>query len=321
MSRPATRLLGFLELLQGAPSVSGADVAARLGVDGRTVRRYVGALQELGIPVEGQRGAGGGYRLAPGYRLPPLMLGDDEAVAVVAGLLAVRRLGLAGAEPGLAKVRRVLPATLRRQVEALESVVAFTDAGASTIPPVGATLLVLAEGALRHRRVAATYTPPNGAPRRRELDPFGVVVHFGRWYVSARAAESGEARTFRADRLSNAVLGAPAAPPPEGFDAVAAVTRSLARVPWAHAVEVWLDASPAAIAERLPAGLAELSEDGSGTVLHMRADSLRWVAEVLAGLGCAFVVHTPEALRDEVRAVAQRLTESAAAAPRDATAR
>jgi predicted DNA-binding transcriptional regulator YafY len=316
MSRPATRLLGFLELLQSAPSVAGADAAARLGVDRRTIRRYVVALQELGIPVEGQRGAGGGYRLASGHRLPPLMLGDDEAVAVVAGLLAVRRLGLAGAEPGLAKVRRVLPATLRRRIEALESVMAFSDADAPTIPPVGATLLVLAEGALRHRRVAATYTPADGAPRRRELDPLGVVVHGGRWYVSARAAESGEARTFRADRLSDAVLGAPVAPPPEGFDAVAAVTRSLARVPWEHAVEVRLAAPVAAVAERLPAALAELAEDGDGTLLRMRADSLAWVAEVLAGLGCAFVVHAPDALRDEVGAVARRLTEAAAAAPR-----
>src|SRR3954454_11887199 len=102
MSRPATRLLGFLELLQARPSVTGAEAARALGVDARTVRRYVAALQELGIPVDGQRGTGGGYRLRPGYRLPPLMLGDDEATAVVAGLLATQRLGGAGgaAAPG-----------------------------------------------------------------------------------------------------------------------------------------------------------------------------------------------------------------------------
>jgi len=187
-----------LELLQGAPSVTGAEAARRLAVDGRTVRRYVAALQELGIPVDGQRGAGGGYRLAPGYRLPPLMLDDDEATAVVAGLLVTQRLGLAGAEPALAKVRRVLPAALRRRVEALESVVAFADGGLGAVPPVGETLLLLADAARRHRRVVATYTPASGAARRRAVDPFGVVVHGGRWYVSARDVASGEVRTFRA---------------------------------------------------------------------------------------------------------------------------
>src|SRR3954471_19932718 len=166
MSRPATRLLAFLELLQSAPAVGGADVAARLGVDGRTVRRYVQALQELDIPVEGQRGAGGGYRLRPGYRLPPLMLGDDEATAVVAGLVATQRLGLAGAEPALAKVRRVLPSALRRRVAALEAGMAFGGGGAggrgAAVPPVGDTLLALADAARRRRRVTATYTPASG---------------------------------------------------------------------------------------------------------------------------------------------------------------
>src|SRR3954454_13251886 len=151
MSRPATRLLGFLELLQGRASVTGAEAAQALGVDVRTVRRYVEALQELGIPVDGQRGAGGGYRLRPGYRLPPLMLGDDEATAVVAGLVATQRLGLPGAEPALAKVRRVLPAALRRRVEALEGALGFLDAQPGAVPPVGNDLLVLADAARRHR--------------------------------------------------------------------------------------------------------------------------------------------------------------------------
>jgi predicted DNA-binding transcriptional regulator YafY len=313
MSRPATRLLGFLELLEGRPSVTGAAAADVLGVDARTVRRYVGALQELGIPVDGQRGAGGGYRLAPGYRLPPLMLGEDEATAVVAGLLATRRLGLAGAEPALAKVRRVLPAALRRRAEALEEVLAFGDAAGVTVPPVGETLLVLADAARRHRRVRATYTPASGAAREREVDPFGVVVHGGRWYVSARDARSGETRAFRADRFSAVVLGAPAAPPPEGFDAVAAVSRSLARVPYAHAVSVRIDAPLAHVRDRIPAMMAELTPDGDGTLLRMRADSLRWVAELLAGVGAPFTVREPEALRAEVAALAESLRASAEA--------
>ncbi|WCB93168.1 hypothetical protein DSM104299_01874 [Baekduia alba] len=313
MSRPATRLLGFLELLEARPAVTGAEAARALGVDVRTVRRYVDALHELGIPVDGQRGAGGGYRLRPGYRMAPLMLGDDEATAVVAGLVATEGLGLVGAEPALAKVRRVLPAALRRRAEALEGALAFADrAGVSAVPPVGETLLVLADAARRHRRVAATYAPASGGARRRELDPFGVVVHGGRWYVSARDAESGETRTFRVDRCADVVLGAVVDPPPPGFDVVATVARSLARVPYAWAVEVRLRAPAARVRERIPATIAELTPDGDDAcVLRMRSDSLRWVAEVLASLGCAFTIMLPDELRSEVRAVAALLVDSA----------
>jgi predicted DNA-binding transcriptional regulator YafY len=314
VSRPATRLLELLELLQGSPSVGGADAARRLGVDGRTVRRYVQALQELDIPVEGQRGAGGGYRLRPGYRLPPLMLGDDEATAVVAGLVTTQRLGLPGAEAALAKVRRVLPAALRRRVEALEGALGFLDAQPAAVPPVGDALLALADAARRHRRVRATYAPASGAARSRELDPFGVVVHGARWYLSARDAVSGEHRTFRVDRLRDVVLGAPTAAPEAGFDPAAAIARSLAQVPWTFRVEVRLDASPEHVRQRIPATLAELSADGEGTLLRMRADSLRWVAEVLAGLGCAFTVHEPDELRAHVAELAALLSASARSA-------
>src|SRR5438874_10519477 len=129
MPTPAARLLELLELLQTKPLTTGREIADRLAIDGRTVRRYVEALQELGIPVEGERGVGGGYRLRPGYRLPPLMLTEDEATAVVLGLTAARRLALGdadGTDGALAKIHRVLPDALRRRVEALEATLAFT---------------------------------------------------------------------------------------------------------------------------------------------------------------------------------------------------
>src|SRR6478752_10616419 len=117
----ASRLLTLLELLQASPAITGTEIAERLDIDPRTVRRYIQALQDLGIPVEGQRGVGGGYRIRPGYRLPPLMLSDDEAVVVVLGLIGARGTALGGGdEPvdgALAKILRVLPAQLRNQVE------------------------------------------------------------------------------------------------------------------------------------------------------------------------------------------------------------
>src|SRR5436190_20124732 len=106
MPSPASRLLEVLEMLQTRPLATGREIADRLAIDGRTVRRYVATLQDLGIPVEGERGVGGGYRLRPGYRLPPLMLDEDEAVAVVLGLIAAGHQGLAAADVAQAKIRR-----------------------------------------------------------------------------------------------------------------------------------------------------------------------------------------------------------------------
>jgi predicted DNA-binding transcriptional regulator YafY len=310
MARAATRLLTFLELLEAAPSVGGRAAAERLGVDVRTVRRYAVALGDLGIPVEGQRGTGGGYRLRPGHRVPPLMFSDDEAAAVVFGLMSTQRLGLTGADGALAKVRRVLPPVLRRRVEALEAAVAFTgDAGA--VPPDPETLLVLADAARRRRAVRVHYTSADGDGRERAIAPYGVVVHAGRWYAAARDRGSGELRSFRLDRMRAAVLDEPTAPPPPGFDAVAHVERSLARIPWRWRVEVLVDAPLEELAARLPPTLAELAAAERGTLLRMRAASLEWAAQLLSGVGRPFVIHEPDELREHVQALAGLLAHAA----------
>src|SRR5437660_692589 len=124
MSHPTTRVLTVLELLQSRSKLSGADLAERLDVDRRTVRRYVSTLQELGVPVESETGRHGGYRLTPGYKLPPLMFNEEEALALILGLLASRRAGLLDAAPAiegaLAKIDRVLPDRLRGRVQAVQ---------------------------------------------------------------------------------------------------------------------------------------------------------------------------------------------------------
>ena len=142
MSHPTTRVLAMLELLQARHQLSGAELAAGLGVDQRTIRRYALRLADLGIPVTAERGRYGGYRLLPGYRLPPLMLTDDEAAAVMIGLLAAERLGqpVAGMSTALAKIQRVLPTALAERVAALRQTLGFTQyqqkaAGTSLAPP------------------------------------------------------------------------------------------------------------------------------------------------------------------------------------------
>ncbi len=312
MLEPSARLLDLLELLQARPLTTGREIADRLEIDRRTVRRYVAALQELGIPVEGQRGVGGGYRMRPGFRLPPLMLTEDEAVAVVLGLLAAERLG-ADVEEALVKLHRVLPDALRRRVEALEATLAFTEAAPSAAPVRGDTALRLAEAIRRRRRVRVRYRTFAGEESERELSPHGLVVHSGRWYLAAFDHGRADLRTFRVDRMARAaVADEPAVVPPDGFDAVAEVSRSLARVPWKWEVEVLLDLPLDQAAERIPATLAELIEAEDGTLLRMRVGSLDWMAEVLAGLDCPFTIRRPDELRASVRELAERLVASVA---------
>ena len=302
----AERVLALLEALQDRASASGPELAARLGVDVRTLRRDVASLRALGIPVEGERGRGGSYRLRPGYRVPPLMFTAGEAAAVALGLMAARRLGLE-AEGALAKVRRALPDRVRLPVESLEHTLGFTGS-VDAAPPDGETLLALADAARRGRRVVLRYTDSAGSNSEREVTPHGVVAHAGRWYVPAFDHGRGDLRALRADRAAAVRVGGAGAPVPDGFDAVAYVSRMLARVPWTHQVEVVLHTDLESAAARFPPTLAELEPLGGDTLLRLRAESLDWAAGLLAGAGCEFTVRAPDALRESLRGLADRLS-------------
>jgi predicted DNA-binding transcriptional regulator YafY len=309
---PTARLLELLEVLQTQTLTTGREIADRLGIDPRTARRYVSALQELGIPIEGQRGVGGGYRIRPGYRLPPLMLSDDEAVVVALGVLAAGRLGLTSSRQAVdgaqAKIHRVLPDGLRRRVEALETALDFTATPKAGVPVAGDALLRLADAIRRRRRLRVSYRSFSGEPSRRELSPHGLVVHSGRWYLAAYDHGREDLRTFRVDRMRRVAMRAePASDPPDGFDAVTHVTTSIARVRWPHEVEVLLDLPVGEAMRRIPATLAELVDEDGRTLLRMRVSSLDWTATVLAGLGCEFSIVKPDELRESVHALASRL--------------
>jgi predicted DNA-binding transcriptional regulator YafY len=313
MGSPTSRLLELLELLQAKSLVTGRELGERLGVDRRTVRRDVATLQRLGIPVEGERGVGGGYRLRPGYRLPPLMLTEDEATAVVLGLTAARRLALGdadGTDGALGKIHRVLPDALRRRVEALEATLAFTGNAITGEPPAGETVLLLAEAIRGGRRVRMSYRTFEGERTRREVSPYGLVVHAGRWYLAAHDHGRSDLRTFRVDRIRRAkMIDTSAVRAPDGFDALEHVSRSLAQVPWPWEVDVLLELPLDDARRRVPGTLAELSEEDGATALRMRVSSLDWAASLLAGLGCAFQVRAPEELRTSVASLSERLAE------------
>ncbi|MEV5766952.1 YafY family protein [Micromonospora sp. NPDC052213] len=320
MSHPAARVLGMLELLQSHHRLTGAELARRLSVDERTVRRYAATLAELGIPVAAERGRHGGYRLRPGYKLPPLMLTDDEAVAVLLGLLAAERLGLGTEEPAtataLAKIRRVLPSALGDRLDAVQEHLGFTlRRSTAEARPATGTLLALGAAARHRRRVRLDYRSWSGAPSRRQLDPYGLVFHAGRWYVTGHDHLRGEVRTFRLDRVGEVETGTETFVVPDGFDPVAQVTRSLAGVPYAHHVEVLLETDLATARRRVPPSVAELTESADGVLLRTRAENLDGMAQLLAGLGWPFTVLSPDALRAAVTEHARRLAGWAGRTP------
>ncbi|MFF8729472.1 helix-turn-helix transcriptional regulator [Streptomyces sp. NPDC015171] len=331
MSRPLARVLTLLELLQSGGVRSVPELADRLNVDERTVRRYAQQLVELDIPVESVRGRYGGYRLAPGYRMPPLMLSDDEALAVLLGLLAGGRSGLTAmtdtaAETAIAKIRRVLPERLRRRLDAVLGSLAFTEPpGKAAAAPEPAILLPVADAVHHHRPLSIRYTSGDGRCSERTLHPYGVVAHSGRWYVTAADLSSGEDRIFRLDRITGVRTLSGSFEPPPGIDSAKRVLTGLATVPYRHEVTLRIQGTVEQIHTRLPAGIATVAElpspVGADPVterwcrVELRADRLDWLPAVLASLDRPFVIERPDELRGLVDAFAERLADFARRTP------
>ncbi|MDQ0777689.1 putative DNA-binding transcriptional regulator YafY [Streptomyces aurantiacus] len=342
MSRPTGRVLTLLELLQSGGTRTMAELADRLGVDGRTVRRYVDQLIDLDVPVESVRGRYGGYRLAAGYRLPPLMLSDDEALAVLLGLVAGRRAGLTTAgdtasETASAKIRRVLPKHLARRLDTLMESLAFTDRpGEFAAPAPDAGVLLTVADAVRHRRpLSVRYTDRDARRSERTLHAYGIVAHAGRWYVTGRDPEIGEDRTLRLDRIADARALPGSFEAPVGPDPVQRVLSGFATAAYRHEVTLRIQGTVEQIRARLPASVAileeldveDLEEDAPTTGqdradeypaaaerwlrVELRAERLDWLPAVLASLDRPFVIEGPDELRDLVGALADRLASYA----------
>jgi predicted DNA-binding transcriptional regulator YafY len=308
MYHPTTRVLTILEMLQARPGLSGAVIAKQLEVDRRTVRRYVAMLQDLGIPIETMRGPYGGYRLRPGFKLPPLMLADDEALAVTLSLIAAQRHGMsvepAATAGALAKIERVLPDPLRERLQALRDVVAFTAAADVSRPDSG-VLMGLSLAIQRGERVQLWYQSGTAATERR-VDPYGLVFHWGRWYLAAWCHLRRAIRVFRLDRVTAMELVAESFVRPGGFDSLKYVTESLAMVPSGWKVEVLIDATLEMVERHLPPGWAVLEAVPEGVVLRGHYDPLDWIAAQLLMLNCPLTVREPPELIDALRALGKR---------------
>ncbi|XRQ15239.1 helix-turn-helix transcriptional regulator [Actinomadura welshii] len=332
---PSERLLRLLSLLQARREWSGPELSERLGVSARTVRRDIGRLRGLGYPVHAAPGAAGGYGLEAGTAMPPLLLDDEEAVAIAVGLRTAAGGAAGGAVEGigdaslraLAKLEQVLPARLRRRVNALHTAttpLSGPPAGPAADPE---TLTVLAAACRDRERIRFTYRDAAGAETRRAAEPRGLVPAGRHWYLVAYDTGRGGWRAFRVDRLT-APHPTGVRPPPRELpaaDPAAFVARSRARhAPQARAV-LTVHASAEELADRFRVTGAEVEPvDDRTCVLRTTADSLEWTALRIAYLDLDFEVQGPPELTERLTAMAARLTRATAPGddpPRDGNRR
>jgi predicted DNA-binding transcriptional regulator YafY len=312
----SSRLLTLLSLLQARRDWPGHELADRLEVSGRTVRRDVDRLRELGYPVESLTGPAGGYRLAAGTALPPLLLDDDEAIAIAVGLRTAARASVTGIEEtsvrALVKLEQVLPAHLRRRVQALSS--ATTTLSYEGGPSADPQALTLIAAACRdHERVRFAYEGRDGAKSRREVEPHSLVNVGRRWYVVAWDCGRRDWRTFRVDRLSRPAIGARFQPrelPAE--DAAAYVSQSLSARPTRYEARITLHASAEEMRKRMPRWWGPFEPLGEDRCEYRPGDdNLAWLAARLAMLDVEFEVHEPPELLEHLQALSARLARAA----------
>jgi len=300
-----TKVLAMLELLQTHGQLSGAELARRLEVHPRTVRRYVTVLEELGIPLVAERGRHGAYGLVAGFKLPPMMFTDDEALALSLGLLAARGLGLAGAAPAVAsaqaKLERVLPPSLERRLRAVDQTVQL-DLSRPVSPAGSAALAALTTAAQTQVRAHIRYLDTE-----RDVDPYGLAYRGGCWYAVGWCHLRRGLRSFRLDRIRAVRVLDVRFTRPDGFDALKHLTFSVATIPRKHAVEVVLHTGLATAQRELFAAIGILEPSEGGVLLRGQADDLKWFARELARLPFAFTIKKPRALRTALAKVAREL--------------
>jgi predicted DNA-binding transcriptional regulator YafY len=305
----SARLLQLLSLLQARPSWTGPELAERLEVTARTVRKDVERLRRLGYPVDATPGAGGGYRLGSGARLPPLLLDDDEAVAIAVGLRTVAGRGVSGTEEtsvrALVKLEQVLPARLRRRVNALQ---AYTVPFAGWGPTVDPTVLTAVAGACRDLvRLRFAYRGRDASTSRRLVEPHRLVHTGRRWYLAAWDCDREDWRSFRVDRIEAGISTDRRFEPrePPYGDAAKYVARSISSQRDRYQATVILHAPLDDVAHRVPHAVGTLEAiDDQRCLLRTGADWLGGLAVYVADIGVDFTVVEPPEFAARVRELA-----------------
>ncbi|MEV0459387.1 helix-turn-helix transcriptional regulator [Catellatospora methionotrophica] len=318
MLETSARLLKLLSLLQTPREWSGTELAGRLEVSTRTVRNDVERLRTLGYPVHASRGAVGGYRLGAGANLPPLLLDDEEAVAVAVGLRTAAAGSIAGVEDtslrALAKVEQVLPVRLRRRVNALQTYTVAVPArrrGAEVDPQV---LTTLAAACRDHERIRFDYRAHDGTATRRDAEPYRLVNWGRKWYLVAYDVQRGDWRTFRVDRIEPVPPGGPRfAPRPLPADDLASyVSRGVSTATWHYRARIVVHAPAEVIAQRLPAtaGSVEVIDEQTCAVTT-GADTAESMAMWIGLLDADFTVQDAPELSAALLRLADRYRRAA----------
>jgi predicted DNA-binding transcriptional regulator YafY len=312
------RLLQLLSLLQTPREWPGGELAERLHVSRRTVRRDIDRLRELGYPVEASKGADGGYRLVAGKAMPPLVLDDEEAVAIAVGLRAGAGHAVEGVEEAsvraLAKLEQVLPSRLRHRVATLQAATtALASGDGASIAPE--TLTVMASAIAGQERLRFAYRSGDGTPSRRLTEPYRLVSTGRRWYLVAYDLEREGWRTFRVDRLSEPFATGARFTPRElpAGSAAEYLRQSVYRRQETYEFAVTFAAPAEVVATRLPgwAGAPEPLDEHSCRLRGTGSGPLEWLALRFATAGYAFTVQSPPELVELVRELGARLSRAA----------
>lgn len=318
MTDTAHRLLRLLSLLQSRTVWSGPELADELGVTTRSIRRDVARLRDLGYPVDALQGTTGGYRLGAGRALPPLLLDDDEAVAVAISLRLASASPVTSASEAalrtLAKLDQVMPPRLRSEVSAILDATSMLPGAGADVD--GDVLLCLARARRDLLRVRLSYTAADGSPSERRIEPYRLVATGRRWYLMAWDLDREDWRTFRLDRMADVVATTWRFTLRDHPEPVAFVQSAITASPYRFVARVLFHAGADAVRERVPAAVGVIEPAGDGTcVLLAGGDDPEAVAYHLARVGYAFEVHEPQELRDALARLGARMTAAVRPVP------
>jgi predicted DNA-binding transcriptional regulator YafY len=306
----SARLLQVLSLLQARPSWTGPELAERLEVSARTVRSDIDKLRELGYPVHALPGVGGGYRLTPGAKLPPLLLDDDEATAVAIGLNSATGGAVAGIEEAatraLAKLEQVLPSRLRHRINLLRTSTVTPKHGGPTVAPE--VLTAIAAACRDHHRLRFDYRTHDGTDQRREIEPHRLV-HLGRkWYLVGWDPDRADWRTFRVDRMQPRTPTGPRFTPrePPEQDLTAYVTKGVDAALTRYRARVLVHKSATELVQWLTPATAVEAFDDHTCLVHVGAETPHMLAAHILVIDSDFEVDGPPELLDALRAIGDR---------------
>jgi predicted DNA-binding transcriptional regulator YafY len=305
MYHPTTRVLAVLALLQTHGRMSGAELAERIEVNIRTLRRYIIMLQDLGIPIEAERGRNGAYVLSAGFKLPPMMFTNEEALALTVGLISARRLNLADTdraiESALAKLERVMPLELKGTVRALTETISLGVTSSTSTPPSEVILSAMSSAAQLQQRVHLHYQSPQGDVTERDFDAYGLTFYQHKWYVIGYCHLRKDLRSFRLDRITQVNDLNAKFERPEGFDPLAHIMQAIVTLPRKFPFELLLKTDIVTAQREVFDFLGVLEAGRDGVIMRGSVEDLDWLARQVSIFSFDFIVIEPMELKQELK--------------------